>query len=508
MNRREMTLSGRLFQTKRTWFWILFAALCWYGLFFLPFRFPPAQPSISQSWVAGFDNRVSVGTALLASVFVTAFRWFGSRKALTTGFFADGNVSSKIPSIAVIIVSIVYVISFGILALGCLHSPRYLSVDIRYLLDAATKVSVWKMRAYHDFEFAYGPLILYAPVGLHFLVGRFGVSLEICYFLTTILAMIVGLLLLAWILNQLVPDRIVKTCLFVGIGVSSINVFLGANGTLVRFLSAFCLILTIRNVAGWAREQGAWRFPFLMLAYLSICSWVEFMVSPEIGLAFACSAGCWALVSGFTESRRVWSSIIAPVIGFCAAMPVYGGNLIDTVRLYSGGSMNWVLVPYLVAVLYLVTIVAIIPFGMGAALRSRNPDRAVLLSLYCCVLALVPAALSRCDFHHVMFNGIGAFILASAYLTVFSRKLQLSWAALIVISFSIYQGNLFRMMKHPLTRTLYATTNILSPSARNQVHEIAKKIPKLNQAIENESIDSYSSIYKLPGELDFIHQAA
>src|SRR5262249_27194205 len=68
-------------------------------------------------------------------------------------------------------------------------------------------------------------------------------------------------------------------------------------------------------------------------------------------------------------------------------------------------------------VLYLVTLVLLVPPLLASAARGDGPDAAVLGALGALTVALMPGALGRCDPPHVLLHGLGASALAMVALS-------------------------------------------------------------------------------------------
>lgn len=460
------------FLEKKTSFvlWLSFFVVVGYGIFLLPFRFPPTTPSISQSWVAGFNNQVSIATTLVASLVVFLCSWFLFERPAESGFLTY-PVQTKIPARLVWFAAGIYGVILGTIAVTCLVSYRYLHSDIRYLLDPAVKVSEFGLKPYRDFDFAYGPLILYPPIVLRALLGWTGISLEACYYLTTIGVMIGGLWLTAWVIDELVPDKKIKTILFVGTTLTTINITMGSNGTVLRSLAPFALLLSLRHLGNRFRAENQIVYALCMGVSVCLYSVFGFLISPELGLAFCCSAICWAVVSGLVGSKWLLIVVAAPIIALWSAGFIYGHNIFATIRMYSGGGMNWVVVPYSLMILYLASLIILIPTGVVSVLKSRTADAPTFASLYCLGLCLLPAALSRCDFGHLLLNGMGVFILATAHLAHYSRRVNYFWLVSLVAVLLAFEGMLFFISKHSLALELYDALDKSFPGERFRSQE-------------------------------------
>src|SRR5204863_2064070 len=135
-------------------------------------------------------------------------------------------------------------------------------------------------RAYRDFEFTYGPLLIYLPAWASQVLQPLGISAAGAYSLTWIVAYASGVPLLAWCVNRLALTRVQRNVTFVAIGVAaSFNESVGMNGLLLRFLMPAVALLALHAAASRATDR--WRVPVLAAATCA-CGLAGWAVSPEV----------------------------------------------------------------------------------------------------------------------------------------------------------------------------------------------------------------------------------
>lgn len=452
--------------------------------------------------MAGFDNRVSIAVALLASLTLFCASCIVVQRRSRGGLVELGSRQPGIPARLIWLSVMVNGLVLGCVAAACLLAPRYLHSDIRYLLDPAMKIADFGLRPYRDFDFAYGPLILYSPVVLHALLGWSGIGMEACYYIATIAVMLGGIWLTAWVITQLVPDRKIKAAIFLGVTLTTINLTLGSNGTALRSIAPFALILLFGVVTKRVVDKHAQHLELALVVYASGSSFLAFLISPEIGIAFSCSAICWGFLSGYFGPRGLFLVMLSPLAGILGSSLVYGSNIFGTIRMYSGGGMNWVMIPYSLMLLYLLSIVVLVPMGMGEVWRDKHLDRPTLLSLYCCALCLLPAALSRCDFGHLLINGMGVFILATGHICRYSRRLRLCWVISLITVFAAFEGMWVFTNKRSLTLTFYdAAETVLGGRRFGALEQFSLKVPVWRSFTRISLSSPLNPVREIPGEI-------
>src|SRR5690242_14906836 len=132
-------------------FWAVYAAVAFYAIFRVPFRFPPSEPLVSASYSFGFSNQVAI-LAIMVLIGIAALYRISEPNSVGLLQFSPGGESR---------VSLVLVTS-AILAYLILTMAIYLwarSMDW-YGIDWETSHFLWRLRLseiyglqpYRDFQ--------------------------------------------------------------------------------------------------------------------------------------------------------------------------------------------------------------------------------------------------------------------------------------------------------------------------------------------------------------------
>jgi hypothetical protein len=206
----------------RTW---LVATLALFLVFWLPYHVP-VQPSVSDSYLFGFSNKTF---EVLLLLFVAAL--VISERGLALGL--PGRAASlPIPQrtlfgVLAVVAAVCAVMYFLTRGLSGYDESRYLIDRVRLLAEGRTP--------YREFEFAYGPLLLYGPLAI---ARMFGIGIESGYYAFWSLTATLGYYLLYQTINRIdFPCSRKRTIFLVfSLGVMPGLLNTGANYTLLRFV--------------------------------------------------------------------------------------------------------------------------------------------------------------------------------------------------------------------------------------------------------------------------------
>ena len=383
-------------------------------IFVLPFAVPPQGiASVSVSYLAGFNNRVAVFAAAGLSVAVFLFY----------GWTRRGNeVSDRLSRAEGLregFVGAVVGVSALLLSLGgwCVATShmRYLG-DAGYIIEQSTVRQEYGRALYTGIEFAYGPLLLLPQVWLSDLLHC---SMTAAYFAVLVVESSLGLLMLAYVLNALPIRPSLRNAGLVLLALGAITPHLGLNYTYFRFASPFAALLFA------TKERGLWRCTLLLAAAEAF----ELLISPELGLALAVGIVLFSGLRAWEQGRR-WLLAMAVPLGVLAALLLtFGRPYLRMAQSFSQGALNLPLGPYPHLLVLLFALVWLVPSGLGQMLPWRNLLSARVLAVYGTGLAMMPAALGRCDPLHVVFNGVGVLVLSLVAVSRSSRPVRLAWVA-------------------------------------------------------------------------------
>ena len=380
--------------------WVIAAALL-ICIFWLPYHVGFA-PNLSSSYVFGYNNRVGTCFVLLGVLIASLFGggWnppIGDGKPLTRSTLYKAAVVTLIVS----------------LPLYWLVSRTDGFAESTYTVDRV-KLLLAGHVPYRDFEFAYGPLLLYVPASLATL---FSITAQKACAIVWVLFNLLGLcelyLLLRWISFPSSRQRVVMLLLFA----CSLRALLctGTHYSFVRFATAGLFAVGMQRMLSRALSEDS--HALLILAVLP-CSLVTLAISPETGLAFAFGMTLWLIRFGRLHQVKNLIAFVGSLITIAAAIVTAAHHgLFRSLNSFRSGGYNFPIVPA-PHILLLFVAVAVTASYCGWCLRERRDEP--LAALFCVSLGMLPAALGRCDPMHVWFDGIGFFI--GAILLCSSRK--------------------------------------------------------------------------------------
>jgi hypothetical protein len=104
-----------------------------------------------------------------------------------------------------------------------------------------------------------------------------------------------------------------------------------------------------------------------------------------------------------------------------------GKPYLRMVGLFAGGLLNLIVEPLPFVLLFLLAVVWLVPRMLVAEFRRDEQQATVLGACFVVSMALAPAALGRADAGHVIWNGIGFFLLSFVAMTTRPRWEQTAW---------------------------------------------------------------------------------
>jgi len=388
------------------------------GVFVLPFFFPPHHPAQSGSYSAGFNNRIAVLAAGTACVLT--FLWsyfFDSPKE-----YSRAEKQSAIP-IRVVVACLgacgLFTAFFG----WVLTKAGFAYNDNLYFIESMHSAIDFHLRVYRDFSFLYGPALLAWPVLVASLLRPFHISIQASYFVALTVFQLAGVLLL-WATLERLPlsrkSRMAALCVFT---LAVVCPLFGLNYSLVRALLPFSTLLFMSRI----------RRPLPMAVAFFLGEILQLLFSPELGVAFAGGACIYALCMRARLGRLWLAPFVAPIFGVIAFVGTVGKIYLDSMGAFSKGFLSLVIEPLPHILLLLVSAVWLVPTMAAGLLRKRREDAMIILSLAVTSLGLLPVAFGRCDPVHVVFNGVGIFLLASMALSGYTERVRKFWWAVLVL---------------------------------------------------------------------------
>ncbi len=405
--------------TQRWYFRLcIFAATC-FGVFLLPFLLPPPYlAGISAANVAGFNNKVAslAAAALGALVCFTALRWPPPKQPRRAGDF------SKLPRPLVITVVILSGCMVGLLSYLIAVSHLQFG-DGGYFIRQISMHIDYGRKLYDQIELPYGPLLFYAPVILHTLLSPMHASTATAYYITVVLAHVIGLLLVAYVLDRLPILRRWKIVFLLLCLMHTYPFGFGLNYTFLRFVLPIAFLVL-------AAEQTR---PWTLGACLFAGQAASLSLSPEMGFAFGASSIAYAAYYVFTEGAAWLVAVVAPFAATAAFFLLAGAGYLRMLKLFAHGIGNFVVEPLPYVLVFLCALIWLVPFSLALFFRERRAQAPLLAAVYIFSVALLPVAFGRADPGHVFFSGIGIYFLSLVAISDMRPRHQIAWVTCVVL---------------------------------------------------------------------------
>ncbi len=263
------------------------------------------------------------------------------------------------------------------------------------------------LKPYRDFQFNYGPLILYPCFWLYKAMGGL-LSIDTSCFALVLCHWVAGYFLLVYIVRAF-GGRFSRPTLFLLVGLVIINITLGLQYTPVRFLVCFAsLIFLNRCFTAYAPKPNR-RFIIVVLAF--ILPLANLAISPEFGVASVAGITAYFVALSFTPQRRWGLLAIAPALSFVGAAVLLSKDYFEGMFTFAGGGNNYPVFPTLHMLLLLAAACWVLPQLAVIGVSEHNQKGAFASALLISMGLTIPASLGRCDGGHIFFNSLGIFIL-------------------------------------------------------------------------------------------------
>ena len=403
---------------RRTWIACLLVcvvAAC--AVFLLPLHVPVEfQPTVSASYIAGFNNRAASLAAAAIGGCVLLWAWFRSRGEKVDAETTSGRIGLRFVVAVIALTCIFFAVTGWMVAASHL---RYLA-DAGYFIEQMSSHAEYGGALYTQLEFAYGPLLFYPTVLLH---AALHCGWMTAYFLTLALDQSVGLALLSYVLNELPIRGRDRHIGFVLLALGALNPIFGLSYTFLRFITGFAILLFA------TRSQSLSRTMFVLVAGDVLL----LGISPEQGVAFLVGTMAFAGLQTWRSGVKWLLVAAAPVLGAGIFLLLAGRSYLNMLHSFAKGALSLPVAPYPHLLIFLFAVVWLIPLAIGRWLGSNDPLGVRLAACYALGIGLLPAALGRCDPLHVFFNGAGLFVLSLTAIRSQPKWVRVSWIAALFI---------------------------------------------------------------------------
>jgi hypothetical protein len=382
------------------------------AVFFLPYLVPVA-PSVSVSYLVGYNNRAAFLLFSLGSVLFALL----CRKPFAESESVDQplGLPSLLIALAVTLASCAWrLLPFARHQIG--GEALYTLNRIQMLLQG--------LRPYRDFEFAYGPAHLYIPVLIMRLTHG---SIIHGYYAWWLLQWLFGIAML-WTAVRLfhlpLPHRrIIFWMLFVlafpGMGAE------GTAYTPTRIIGSAFFVILVASLCHRAKHS------ILIATTAILCVAAALSISPEQGIAVCAGLLAWFLLL-ITTGQDVFTIRDLSFFLLGTALVLLGcwrmGEF-STLLVFSHGAYSFPLLPSPYNIVILTCYVAAACAGVHALLARRF--NSVALPMFLTGFALLPVAMGRCDYGHLL---MAAPILLLGVAAIDARPaLRIWWSPLAIV---------------------------------------------------------------------------
>jgi hypothetical protein len=465
---------------------VVIALLAYYAMFRLPFRFPPRQRLWSASYAFGYNNGVAIlamGTLLGG---IALFHFWRRREVtdLKIDFAVEPGVAEgKAMGWAFALVSILYALLTFAMYLYYMRTASWLMWEVRHFLHRTWLMDTYTLRPYTQFSAEYGPLLTVTPLWVHWLLKPLGASLEQAYFISHLLLNLAGLWCIYYVLSCAKMPRLVRILAFVVLAIAGFAPYMGLNGVLLRYLAPFATLLVgHRRLARTLSLTGTNRWWLNAISTVLILLGLNILLSPEAALAFALAWLGYGVLTIRRDARILWASVVAfGVAGFFCWLLLPAAYYGSVLR-FSEGANNLPLLPAPHLLLYIATLLLVVPPLLVRSVREPASGN-VLAAALCGALGILcgtmaPGALGRCDPPHVLFFGLGASMLLMIRLANWSRPAIASYVVVygfvfiflmqvvnLYVFFGVSPGAL--LSRHPFN---YLTQILRSANGRDRLN--------------------------------------
>lgn len=418
------------------------AGLTALGVFVAPWLAPiHLQQVTSESQVFGFANRVAivslgVGALVMAAIGV-AWR-FGDRSAFSAvrpGLVSDDRTEAADWRL----VAALMVLSAALFAALSWAYGSHPYADAAYIFDRLLQL-VSGARFGVDFEFGYGPLLLYPSYWLWLATRGLGVSLHVAFYIVDVAGHLLGVAMAVYLVNRMRVSRSWKHALLLLVFAFDIVAMdLTLNYSPVRFLAPFVLVV-------WAVGLTR-RGTLAAIAGAIVASMASFGVSPEMGVAASFGLTIALAMLAVRGRSAMWLAAAAVAVTGVAGTILNFRLAGSQFATFGAGSAAFPVVPGQAALLFVATIL-----GLGLAVGlTATPEEwtatAMQTGWFATSLVLTVAALSRADSGHMFWNGLAAVLLAAVCLKQLWPKagvayLSVAFVTITVTTFAMLPMNL------------------------------------------------------------------
>jgi len=403
-----------------------------FSIFILPFYIQSLTTSVSASYDYQFNNIISIASVLIFLLigFIVLYKYILYKiKPMHINQLFTENTGTKIGYKNLIIVSAVPLLIIIILFF---FGAGYGFGETNYFLLRIDKLHRGQL-PFLDFEFSYGPLLIYLP---KYIDDLFGIKTSIIgYYVTYVLLTPLGLYFLLYVVNSFNIDKSKKTLIFYIVAISSLPITLGLNYTFFRFITPIVSIFIFNRIIH-AHINKSIVNQFILSVGIVIISLFNFIISPEIGIAIFIALEsylCFLII--FNKQFYLICTLAGNLVLILVLSGLLNSNQILILKSFASGGNNWVVIPSLSILLYLVSFFTINIILSVEAFSKKFPFIPFALVVFNCIMLC--GAFGRCDPAHIFYNGLGTLIVMWAFLSYIQSRYLKLFNIVFIFTFTI-----------------------------------------------------------------------
>lgn len=345
--------------TGRLLFWLLVAATGFVCVFLLPFLFPLKTPVFSPVYTAGGNNRVGAMAAAVVSSVAALLCWrfgfFPAPAAMPQAGFKRNDLRW--------IVGAGLLVALATAVLGIPMATRGVFYgDAGYFLTQLRSGLVLHGRLYHDFEFAYGPLLYAWPALFVRALAPLHVSAAMAYVVALCAMELAGTAMLFFTVRAFPMRRGMQLATFAVLCVVTLDPQLGLNYTAFRFICSITLLAVLSRQVRPGRAAAA----------AALSAMATFAISPEMGVAFVAGACALCAYRAWTGGVRWLAPGAAGLAGAGLFSAVVGPDYFRTLKEFASGGYSMLLEPAPHIYFLLFCAIGLAPTVAAAAVADRT----------------------------------------------------------------------------------------------------------------------------------------
>ncbi len=505
------------------------------AIFLLPYHVPLRAAS-SEAYTFGFSNRVAVLLTYGMFATVAGLAWtglLGRPHWMLSAAGAGRRDTTLTPTTGMLALTMAVTLVSCLVVAIPIHESRGLA-ESTYLLDRIGLLD-HGLRPYHDFEFAYGPLLLYGPFAMARLLR---VPMVDGYLIVWAASSLIGMAMFWASVRMLIDWSGTEgrwgTGVFLALGATLVGTIpsTGLNYTPLRYAAPMFLLLATERLDRWSvgwRDRGTIGVPVwspvwgpigaaaLSAGVAGASAALLLGLSPETGITFAVAVCLFLPARRYVrgEPAGVFTAMLLALLGgVLAAGQAFG--VFSTMKAFADGALNLPVLPGPQVLLFFVSATTVLLFlfgrveagpvspalgprgtgtgGSGDVERGRwSPLGTPIALLMLYSLGMIPGALGRWDWIHVVGYELG--LLLPAALVVWSRPplrvVALLWllAPWLWIEIGLLEGLAGQWLKADLYRIYRPRGGAVSRGPQNGLEwaEVRAAERSLTQALGPET---------------------